>query len=69
MSNKTKTVTDVQQIIVKPNGKISIALVHRELDEDGFELSSSVEKLTFEKNANVSNHIPTVQKICNDAWV
>ena len=63
-----KSFVEVKQVFVNINGKVRITLENKTLDEDGFEELISVEKLSFEKNADVSNQLPVVQKICNDAW-
>lgn len=63
-----KIVTDIKQIHVATDGKVKITLVHKTIDEDGLEVSSALEKLSFDKNADVSNQPFIVQKICTDAW-
>jgi hypothetical protein len=63
-----KPLVDIKQIFVSPEGKVRITLEHKTFDSDGLEETVSTEKLTFEKNADVSNQPTIVQKICNDAW-
>ena len=63
-----KVITDTKQIYVAADGKVRITLEHKTIDEDGLEVSSTLEKLSFDKNADVSNQPYIVQRICADAW-
>lgn len=63
-----KIITDIKQIHVATDGKVRITLEHKSIDEDGLEVSSTLEKLSFDKNADVSNQPYIVQRICADAW-
>lgn len=59
---------DIKQISVNEQGKVILLLNHKTFDEDGFEVSSNIEKLVFQKNDDVLEHSEIVQKICRDAW-
>ena len=64
----TKNFVDIKQIHVTPEGNVRIVLENKVIDEFGLEMPSTFDKLFFEKNADVSNQMPIVKKICNDAW-
>jgi hypothetical protein len=63
-----KPLVDIKQIFVSVEGKVRITLEHKTFDDDGLEETSSIEKLSFDKGADVSAQPFIVQKICNDAW-
>ena len=63
-----KPLADIKQIFVSAEGKVRIVLEHKTFDSDGLEETVSIEKLSFEKNTDVSNQPFIVQKICSDAW-
>jgi hypothetical protein len=65
---KEEDAIDFKQLTVTENRTVIIVLNHRSFDDDGLEISSSFEKLRFEKGDDISTQIPMIQKICSDAW-
>jgi hypothetical protein len=62
------TIVDIKQIHVTTDQSVRIVLEHKVIDEYDLKISSTMHRLFFEKNADVSDQSPMIQKICNDAW-
>lgn len=63
-----QTYQHIKQQILHPDGRIRLVVENKQVDEDGMEISSSSEVLSFNKGDDISNQSKHVKLICSRAW-